>query len=192
MFKRIILVIGVLMLFILSGDLTVLGMDSITGTKSLSFESSPLPKTEEEKIILGVLEDMHKNQRWGMMNVPPEDGRLLRLFTEATNAGHVVEIGTSNGYSAIWFCLALKRTGGKLTTFEIDHDRARLARHNFKRAGVEQIVTLIPGGLILAHNMNLRQADPRYVEAITSDPDLETLFLHMQATGVGVTLKKRN
>ena len=51
MFKRIILVIGVLMLFILSGDLTVLGMDSITGTKSLSFESSPLPKTEEEKII---------------------------------------------------------------------------------------------------------------------------------------------
>ncbi len=165
------------------------------------------------------------------MNVPPEDGRLLRLFTEATNAGHVVEIGTSNGYSSIWFCLALKRTGGKLTTFEIDHDRATLARDNFKRAGVERIVTLIegdaheevtklkepidiifldadksgyidyinkllpllrPGGLILAHNMNLRQADPRYVEAITSDPDLETLFLHMQAAGVGVTLKKRN
>jgi predicted O-methyltransferase YrrM len=166
-----------------------------------------------------------------MMNVPPEDGRLLRLFTEAVNADHVVEIGTSNGYSAIWFCLALKRTGGKLTTFEIDHDRATLARENFKRAGVEQIVTLIkgdaheevtklkepidiifldadksgyidylnkllpllrPGGLILAHNMNLRQADPRYVEAITSDPNLETLFLHMQAAGVGVTLKKRN
>ena len=42
------------------------------------------------------------------------------------------------------------------------------------------------------HNMNLRQADPKYVEAITSDPDLETLFLHMQAAGVGVTLKKRN
>ncbi len=231
MFNRIILVITVLMLFTLSGDHPVLGMDSITGAKPLSFESSPLPKTEEEKIILSVLEDMHKNQRWGMMNVPPEDGRLLRLFTEAANAGHVVEIGTSNGYSAIWFCLALKRTGGKLTTFEIDHDRAALARENFKRAGVEQIVTLIegdaheevtklkepidiifldadksgyidylkkllpllrPGGLILAHNMNLRQADPRYVEAITSDPDLETLFLHMQAAGVGVTLKKRN
>ena len=48
-----------------------------------------------------------------------------------------------------------------------------------------------PGGLIVAHNMNTQQADPRYVEAITTNPDLETLFLHMDVTGVGVTLKKR-
>jgi len=50
---------------------------------------------------------------------------------------------------------------------------------------------LRPGGLILAHNMNPGQADPRYVEAITTNPDLETLFLHMDGAGVGVTLKKR-
>ncbi len=50
---------------------------------------------------------------------------------------------------------------------------------------------LRPGGLILAHNMNRRQADPNYVKAITTDPQLETLFLHMQATGISVTLKKR-
>ncbi|KKM00711.1 hypothetical protein LCGC14_1801680, partial [marine sediment metagenome] len=48
-----------------------------------------------------------------------------------------------------------------------------------------------PGGLILAHNMNPRQVDPNYVKAITTDPQLETLFLHMQGTGIAVTLKKR-
>lgn len=48
-----------------------------------------------------------------------------------------------------------------------------------------------PGGLIIAHNMNPRQADPQYLEAITKSPDLETSFLLMDGGGVGVTLKKR-
>ncbi len=197
--------------------------------RSISFESSPLPKTDVEKKILDVLDDMDKNQRRGMMNVPTEDGRLLRLLVEMSNAKHVVEIGTSNGYSGIWMLLALQATGGKLTTYEIDAGRAALARKNFKRAGVDNMVTLVegdaheevlklkeqidiifldadkqgyvdyldkllpllrPGGLIVAHNMNTRQADPKYLEAITTNPDLETLFLHMDGAGVGVTLKK--
>ncbi len=198
------------------------------GTDTSAFETSPLPKTDAEKKILGVLEDMLRNQRRGMMNVPPEDGRLLRLLTEAAGAKHVVEIGTSNGYSGIWFCLALRTTGGKLTTYEIDARRAALARENFKRAGVAEIVTLVegdahetvtklkepidvlfldadkegyidylnkllplvrPGGLVLAHNTRMGMRD--YIEAITTNPDLETIFLHMQGAGVGVTLKKR-
>ena len=200
------------------------------GEAGASFESSPVPKTDAEKKILGVLEDMYRNQRRGMQNVSPQDGRLLRLLTEALGAKHVVEVGTSNGYSGIWLCLALQATGGKLTTFEIDARRAKLARENFRRAGVDRIVTLVegdahkevpklnepidlvfldadkegyidylkkllplvrPGGLVTAHNMSGRQADPRYVKAITTDPNLETIFLHMQGAGVGVTLKKR-
>jgi hypothetical protein len=115
------------------------------GAGASSIESSPLPKTEAEKKILNILDDMDKNQRRGMMNVPIEDGRLLRLLTETVGAKHVVEIGTSNGYSGIWFCLALRKTGGKLTTYEIDARRASLARENFKRAGVDKLVTLIEG-----------------------------------------------
>jgi len=169
-----------------------------------------------------------------MMNVPIEDGRLLRLLTETVGAKHVVEIGTSNGYSGIWFCLALRKTGGKLTTHEIDARRASLARENFKRAGVDKLVTLIegdaheevtklkdqidvifidadkegyvdylnkllplvrPGGLILAHNINMMRGGGRsgiqnYVKAVTTNPDLETIF-YGQGGGISVTLKKR-
>jgi caffeoyl-CoA O-methyltransferase len=192
-------------------------------------DAAPLANSEREKKILSVLDDLDKHQRAGMMNVPLEDGRLLRLFAESIGAKHVVEIGTSNGYSGIWLCLALQATGGKLTTFEIDAHRAALARENFKRAGVDQMVTLIegdahkevlkltepidlvfldadktgyidyltkllpkvrPGGVIMAHNM-VGQADPRYIKAITTDPALETQFLHMEGAGMGVTLKKR-
>lgn len=193
-------------------------------------EKAGIPKTEVEKKILNVLEDMHENQRRRMMNISLEDGRLLRLLTEAAGAKNVVEVGTSNGYSGIWFCLALRATGGKLITHEVDSGRAELARENFKRAGVEELVTLVegdahktvtelkdpidvlfldadkpgyidylnkllplvrPGGLILAHNMNSPAPDPRYIKAITTNPDLETVFLHMDAAGISVTLKKR-
>lgn len=198
-------------------------------TGRVSFESTPAGKDEAEKKILAVLKEMDRERR-GMMNVPVEDGRLLRLLAEGIGTKHVVEIGTSNGYSAIWLCLALRTTGGKLTTFEIDKGRADLARKNFQRAGVEKLTTLVfgdahkkvsditdpidmlfldadkegyidyltkllpkirPGGLIVAHNMNQRQADPKFVKGITTNPDLETLFLHMQGAGVSVTMKKR-
>ena len=196
----------------------------------IAFEAPLQAKDAAEKKILDVLADLDQNQRRGNMNVPVEDGRLLRLLTESTNAKHVVEIGTSNGYSAIWFCLALHTTDGKLTTFEIDEGRAALARENFKRADVEGMVTLVmgdahemvkqikepidilfldadkagyvdylnkllpkikPGGLIIAHNMNQRQADPRFVEAIGTNKELETLYVHMDRAGVSITMKKR-
>ncbi|MDH3288934.1 MAG: O-methyltransferase [Betaproteobacteria bacterium] len=47
------------------------------------------------------------------------------------------------------------------------------------------------GGLIVAHNMASPPPDPEYVRAVTTDPALETVFVNMDAAGVGITLKKR-
>jgi caffeoyl-CoA O-methyltransferase len=77
------------------------------------------------------------------LSVGSVEGRMLRLLTETADAKHVVEIGTSTGYSGLWFCLALQRTGGKLTTFEIDSARADLARTHFRKAGVERLAAPI-------------------------------------------------
>ena len=43
-----------------------------------------------------------------------------------------------------------------------------------------------PGGLILAHNIEMVQD---YVRAVTSNPELETVF-YMQGGGLGITVKK--
>jgi predicted O-methyltransferase YrrM len=99
---------------------------------------------DAEKRILSVLEQMRAGGRM-YLSVPPEDGRALRLLTEAAGAQTVIEIGTSTGYSGLWFCLALQRTGGRLITFEIDADRAAAARKNFQEAGVEALVTVVEG-----------------------------------------------
>jgi caffeoyl-CoA O-methyltransferase len=56
----------------------------------------------------------------------------------------------------------------------------------------QQVLPLArPGGLIMAHNMNYPAPDLKYIEAITTNPDLETIFLLMEGTGMGMTLKKR-
>jgi predicted O-methyltransferase YrrM len=138
--------------------------------------TAPMPKDDAEKKILDILADMRQNQSGGMLNVPREDGRMLRLFAEAIGAKHVVEIGTSNGYSGIWFCLALRTTGGKLTTHEIDAGRARLARENFKRAGVAEIATVVEGD---AHEKVTALKEP-----------IDLLFLDADKSGYGDYLKK--
>ena len=57
---------------------------------------------------------------------------------------------------------------------------------------LDKLLPLVrPGGLIIAHNMSPRMADPDYLKAITQSPELETSFLLMEGAGVGVTLKKR-
>jgi len=191
-------------------------------------ERAPVPKSDDERRVLQVLDDVYRNHRY--LSVPEEDGRLLRVLAEAIGAKHVVEIGTSTGYSGLWMLLALMKTGGRLTTFEIDSGRHDLARRNFERAGVGKLAASVlgdahvevakikdpidllfldadkegyadylqelralvrPGGLVVAHNMQSPAPDPRYIEAITTSPELETLFLNMHEAGVGVTLKKR-
>ena len=71
----------------------------------------PKPRDAAEKKIIAVMEDMYANQSRGMGNILPEDGRLMRMLTELLGAKHVVELGTANGYSAMWFFVDASRWG---------------------------------------------------------------------------------
>ena len=190
----------------------------------IQLEKPPVAVDAFEKNALSVLADIQANQQF--RNVPEHDGRLLRIMAQSINAQHVVELGTSTGISGIWLGLAVKETGGKLTTYEIDAQRAATARENFKRAGLADVITLVegdaheeikkltgsvdmifldadkegyidylskllpllrPGGLILAHNINPRMAHPPFMEAITTNPHLETVV----RGGMSISLKKK-
>ncbi|RIK79337.1 MAG: hypothetical protein DCC67_10635 [Planctomycetota bacterium] len=211
------------------------------GVTASDLEKPPVPQDDFEKRLLAAMDDIRQGPQFA--NVSYADGRLLRLLAEAVDAKRIVEIGTSTGESAVWLALAVQATGGHIYTHEIDEGRAAVAKENFKKAGVDEFITIVmgdahetvkryldpqdplfvdagkqqaidvlfldadkegyidylekllplvrPGGLVIAHNMNTRQADPRYVKAITEDPQLETLILLKEGTGVGVTLKKR-
>jgi predicted O-methyltransferase YrrM len=125
----------------------------------------PLAKTEAEKRILAVLDEMARLHQT-YLSVPPQDGEALWLLTEAVDARRVVEIGTSTGYSGLWFCLALQKTRGHLTTFEINHQRAAQARRHFLEAGVADLVTVVEGD---AHQQVAKLEGPIDVAFIDAD-----------------------
>lgn len=104
---------------------------------------APRAASAQEKRVLDVLADVYRNHRY--LSVPEDDGRLLRILAESIGARQVVELGTSTGYSGLWLLLALQKTGGKLTTYEIDRGRHELAKANFEKAGVAASVTAVLG-----------------------------------------------
>jgi len=74
--------------------------------------------------------------RWQDMNVPASDGAFLYDIVLKNNYKNALEIGTSTGRSGIYIAWALSKTGGKLTTIEIDRERHEQALENFREAGL--------------------------------------------------------
>jgi predicted O-methyltransferase YrrM len=83
-------------------------------------------------------------------NLEPEAAELLTVVLRVAGARRVVEIGTSNGYSAIWLADAAADVGGRVVT--VDVDAWPLVRENLASAGVSSIVdtVLADGGAYLA------------------------------------------
>jgi predicted O-methyltransferase YrrM len=77
--------------------------------------------------------------------VSEEDGKFLRVMVASNRARQALEIGGASGYSAIWIGLGLRETGGHLTTIEYDAARAKIAASNIRRAGLTDVVTVVPG-----------------------------------------------
>jgi predicted O-methyltransferase YrrM len=81
----------------------------------------------------------------GQLAVSEEDGQFLRVLVGATNAKSVLEIGGASGYSAIWIGMGLRQTGGRLVTIEYDPIRAKELAANIQKAGLSDIVRVVPG-----------------------------------------------
>lgn len=77
---------------------------------------------------------------WRDLNVPDADGRALHDLIVKRKFTRALEIGTSTGHSGVWIAWALAKTGGRLTTIEIDPERHRTALANFKDAGLASYI----------------------------------------------------
>src|SRR5208282_139983 len=81
------------------------------------------------------------------ISVSPSQGKLLQLLAQIQQAQNILEIGTLGGYSTIWLARALP-PGGRLTTLELDPKHAEVARANFARAGLSDVIKLRPGSAL--------------------------------------------
>ena len=74
--------------------------------------------------------------------VGPLMGELLYILTAATGAKRILELGTANGYSAIYLARGCQAVDGIVVTLEADSHMAARARENFRRAGVSDRIEI--------------------------------------------------
>lgn len=73
-----------------------------------------------------------------------ETASLLKTLVVMKQPSHILEVGTAVGYSALLMAENMP-SGCHITTIEKYEKRLPIARENFKRAGMEEKITLLPG-----------------------------------------------
>src|SRR5215207_2589503 len=72
--------------------------------------------------------------------IPRVEGELLHHIALTMRAKTIVEVGTSYGFSGLFWAKALAQTHGQLHTIDRDPKKYQSSRQTFARAGVEGIV----------------------------------------------------
>ncbi len=177
---------------------TIDAMDKDLGTK---YENIPyidgkclrlLAETAGAKNVAEVSSSTGYSSLWLAMAVAPTSGKVTTYngnddmasmagkYIKDAGVSDIVTVETGDPHKSI------KLIKGTLDVAFIDAD---------KDGYVDYLNTLMPlvrpGGLIIAHNVSARDSSmASYVKAVTTNPDLETVFFE-QGAGMSITLKKR-
>jgi predicted O-methyltransferase YrrM len=81
------------------------------------------------------------------IQVAPNQGKLIAILAQSIGARKILEIGTLGGYSTIWLARALAPSGSVIT-LELDPKHAEVARANFVRAGLADVIDVRVGRAI--------------------------------------------
>lgn len=77
-----------------------------------------------------------------MLDIGRDTGLLINSLIRSLNAKTVVEIGASVGYSTIWMAEAVRATGGKVYTFELEEKKLEELAQHLTRAGLRDYVVI--------------------------------------------------
>lgn len=75
-----------------------------------------------------------------LLHVGAATANFLLDLVVARDAKHIVELGTSYGYSTLFLAEAARRTGGRLTTYELATEKQAFAREALIEAGLAEHV----------------------------------------------------
>lgn len=75
-----------------------------------------------------------------LLPVGPETGRLMNVIARSMTEPHILEIGTSYGYSGIWLAEAARAAEGRLTTLELADYKSAYAKGMAAKAGLAAYV----------------------------------------------------
>lgn len=106
-----------------------------------------------------------------LINVAPNQGKLLQVLAHTVGARRILEIGTLAGYSTIWMARALP-ADGRLITLELQPDYAAIARTNIVRAGLGHLIDIRVGPAI--ETLPVLAAEQHVFDLVFIDADKES------------------
>jgi predicted O-methyltransferase YrrM len=92
--------------------------------------------------------------RGDSMQVSRQQGELLAAIALAHRAKLIVEIGTSYGFSGLWWSAALAGTGGHLHTIDVSEKKYRTAKTMFAAAGLaDRVINYLGDARLILPNL---------------------------------------
>jgi predicted O-methyltransferase YrrM len=95
-----------------------------------------------EETLLKVIDeiDAYRKTRDDAWQIPRVEGELLHHIALASNAKVVVEVGTSYGFSGLFWGAAMKQTGGRLHTIDLSQKKFDASKATFAKAGMADVI----------------------------------------------------
>ncbi len=81
-----------------------------------------------------------------MLAITADTGMFFSILLKAIKARRVLEVGTSAGFSTLWFAYAIGMTRSRrIITIEMNSQKVERALKNFKEAGVDKMIEIKQG-----------------------------------------------
>jgi predicted O-methyltransferase YrrM len=81
-----------------------------------------------------------------MLAITADTGIFFSVLLKAIKARRILEVGTSAGFSTLWFADAMgKNHSTRIITIEMNPQKVERALKNFKEAGVDKIIEIKQG-----------------------------------------------
>ncbi len=83
-----------------------------------------------------------------MRAIGPDTGRFLNTLVRGLDRPHVLELGTSFGYSGLWLADAARAAGGHVTTMEFHGYKSEFAERKASDAGLVDYIEFMVGDAV--------------------------------------------
>jgi O-methyltransferase len=133
------------------------------------------PPEHEE---LRLLRERTRTLPEGRMQIAREQAHFLAFLVRLIGAGHILELGTFTGYSALAMALALP-SDGKVVTCDVSESWTNIARCHWERAGLTSIIDVRIGPA--TKTLDQLEQEKKVFDLIFIDADKESYDSYYEA-----------
>ena len=150
--------------------------------------------TELEKSSQYELKNYHKiSHDERMLAITKDTGIFYNTLLKMQKPKRILEIGTSMGYSTLWFADAVLDQNSKIFTIEQNPKKIKIATKNFQKAGVTKIIEIRQGNAKEILNKMLsefkKSKTKKYFDFVFIDADKEQYSFYFE---IGLQMLKKD